>query len=225
MSNNFFNKYYIVEGNIFESGEGRRNAKSRALSYCKKHHIDYENIIEINNDTELAYYKYLCEKKSRGEIISIKTHQLEVLINGFHNCNGVFIAPMMTSIPFEYVDADGKEHYDWVVGTVIELKHYVVDSKYLFDLYNVQNNKCLTLFYLDDDGSFKEWEITEIENVRKKFRQKAHKEMLDKLFRVRELEKYDRLKKLRQEGKITENQRKELYKMEVLYSDYRQEKD
>ena len=69
MSNLFYNKYYVVGDNIFEAGEGRRNAKSRALSYCKKHHIAYEDIIEINNDTELAYYKYLCEKKSRGEII------------------------------------------------------------------------------------------------------------------------------------------------------------
>lgn len=216
MSNLFYNKYYIVEGNIFEAGEGRHNAKSRALSYCKKHHIDYETIVEIYNDTELAYYKYLCEKKSRGEILSIKTHQLETLVNGFHNCNGVFIAPMMTSIPFVYTDADGKEHYDWVVGTVIELKHHVVDSKYLFDLYNIQKNKCLTLLYLDNDGSFIEWQMDEIENVRKKFRQKEHKEMLKKLQVVRDLEKYDRLKKMRDEGKITDNQRKELYRLEEL---------
>ena len=216
MSNLFYNKYYIVEDIIFESGEGTRNAKSRALSYCKKHNISYDNIVEINNDTELAYYKYLCEKKSRGEINSIKTHQLEVLINGFHNSNGVFIAPMMTSIPFEYVDAQGKEHYDWVVGTVIELKHHVVESKYLFDLYNINNKKCLTLIYLDDDSTFQEWQLDDIENIRKKFRQKAHKEMLAKMQYIREQEKYDRLKRLRDEGKITDNQRKELYRLEVL---------
>ena len=55
MSNLFYNKYYIVEDIIFESGEGKRNAKSRALSYCKKHNISYDNIVEINNDTDLIF--------------------------------------------------------------------------------------------------------------------------------------------------------------------------
>ena len=123
---------------------------------------------------------------------------------------------MMTSIPFVYVDAQGNTHYDWVVGTVIELKSHVVDSKYLFDLHNIQNKKCLTLLYLDDDGTFKEWQLDELGNVRKKFTAKAHKEMLKELDKVRQCEKYDRLKRLRDEGKITDNQRKELYRLEEL---------
>ena len=208
---------YVVNDLVFENEEGKHNAKSRALNYCKKNGINTNLVMQIASEVDLAYYQLLREKKSRGEISGLELNMYFTIVQSFYNANREFIPAMMTIVPFVFTDKEGKRHYQKVVGNIKDLDGKLVDTKYMFDLHHVVQKKYLELIYLDENGSFKTWTIDEIENLRKLYRAKKHKETLAKLRQLRERQKYDRLKRLRAEGKITDNQRKELYRLEELY--------
>lgn len=208
---------YIIDDLVFENSVGKHNAKSNAVHYCKKNGINPDRIVSVKNEVELAYYRLLKERLARGEITQLDLNMYATLIQSFYNANREFIAPMLTTIPFVFTDKEGKRHYQKVVGCIKDLDCKLVDTKYLFDLHHAVEKKYLELIYLDDDGSFKTWTIDELEVLRSKYRVKKHKEALEKLRKVRDLQKFDRLKRLREEGKITDNQRKELYRLEELY--------
>ena len=208
---------YVVNDLVFDNEEGKHNAKSRALNYCKKHGINTNLVMPIANEVDLAYYQLLREKKSHGEISGLELNMYFTIVQSFYNANREFIPAMLMTVPFIFTDKNGKRHYQKVVGNLKDLDSKLVDMKYMFDFHHLVEKKHLELIYLDDNGTFKEWQITDIENLRRMYRMKKHKEVLLKLKQLRERQKFDRLKRLRDEGKITDNQRRELYRLEALY--------
>lgn len=211
------NFLYVIDDLVFENDEGKHNAKSKAIHYCNKHNIKTDLIIQMRDEVELAYYRLLCEKKSRGEVKSIETNMYATIMQSFYNANHEFIPPLNIVVPFVVKDNNGKIHYQKVISDIKDLNVYLIHVKHMFDKHNVVENKYLELIYLDDDGTFKTWTLDDFENVQAMYRLKKHKDILAKLRQLREQQKYDRLKRLRDEGKITDNQRKELYRLEDMY--------
>lgn len=211
------NYLYIVNDLVFENEEGKHNAKSRASWFCKKHGISTNTIMRVNDEVELAYYQLLRDKENRGELSRLETHSQTILVQSFYNANKEFMTAVLDTIPFVFTDSKGVRHYQYLVSCLKDLNAQLIARKYMFDMRHLVDKNYLELIYLDNDGSFKEWKLDEIETLRKMYRQKIHKEMLEKIKKIREKQKYDRLLKLREEGKITDNQRKELYRLEGIY--------
>lgn len=201
---------YIVNGIVFESNEGKHNAKRRATAYCKKNDISEGEMLEVRNEVELKYIQQLKNVKF------LSTHEKMVVQQCFNNAVGQYIPAFVIDVPFHYVDDNGI-HYEWVIGDKKELNQKLVDSKMMFDKFYVFEKYYLKLIYLDTDGTFKEFLLTDIEELRLKFRKAEHKEMLKSLAEIRARQTYDRLLKLREEGRITQSQTKALYKLEERY--------
>lgn len=205
-------RIYIVRDLVFLNQGGKYNGKRNAIVHCKKNKIDTSEIIELYSETELEYYKLLKDR----DVKSLSIHQPMLVQKGFNNANEDFIPPVMVDVPFRYIDDKGI-HYDWVVGKAYELDTRLVNSKFYFDKYYLTSDKYLRLIYKDTDGQFKEFTISETNDIRRKYQIKMHKEMLRERKALRDRQVYDRLMKLRNEGLITESQTKELYRLEELY--------
>ena len=204
---------YVVDDVVFTNEEGKSTARQRAYAHAKSNGIDKSEVLEVHNDIELDYLKQL---KARG-VRHLSTHDKVLVLQGFTNAKDQFIPPMVEDIPFHYVDDDGI-HYEWVVGSVYDLTSRLVYTKTLFDSFHrLDRDFYLRLIYIDTDGTYKEFELRDIENLRIKFNQEEHKKMLEKRRALREIQVFERLRQLRNEGRITEKQTQTLYRLEALY--------
>ena len=209
--NDMTQSMYVVGDNVF-TNDDNSNPRQRAYAYAKSNSIDKSEVLEARNDVELDYIKYLKGKGARH----LSTHDKVLVLQGFTNAKDQFIPPMVEDIPFHYIDDEGI-HYEWVVGSIYDLNNRLVYTKVLFDLFNRLEDCYLKLIYLDTDGTYKEFNINEIELLRNKFSQTEHKKMLEKRRALREIQVFERLRQLRSEGRITEKQTKTLYRLEALY--------
>ena len=210
--NDMTQSMYVVGDNVF-TNDDNSNPRQRAYAYAKSNSIDKSEVLEARNDVELDYIKYLKGKGARH----LSTHDKMLVLQGFTNAKDQFIPPMVEDIPFHYVDNEGV-HYEWVVGSVYDLTTRLVYTKALFDSFHrLDRDFYLRLIYIDTDGTYKEFELRDIENLRIKFNQEEHKKMLEKRRALREIQVFERLRQLRSEGRITEKQTKTLYRLEALY--------
>ena len=207
------NSFYLIRGMIFEKTTTKNNAYYRALNYCKKEGIDVSEIVEIYNDDELAYYKYLVEKGYQ-----VKTHTKMVLCEAFTNYNGDEIPSITLDIPFTYIDENGKTNYVFLIRVLYEIDNRLLLLKKIFDREHKDDNY-LKMVWLNVKGEYIEWKIGHYADIKKDFQSQEHMFVLAKHKAIRERQKYDRLLKLRIEGKITDNQKKELYRLEAIYGD------
>lgn len=209
------NYLYVINDMVFKNDEHKYNGKARAIAYCKRHKLDQASIVTLRNDTELAYYQRLKAREEQGEITNVATHQPYMLINGFENSNGENILPLLVDMPFQYLEK-GKYHYELVVEKVNDLTASLIYGKALFDYHYKDKGAYLKLLYVSDSGEFVEWKLEDINNVRKMFKSQSHKAILAQHKKIRDQQAYNRLIKLRDEGRISVNQRKELYRLEGI---------
>ena len=214
---NMPSKIYVVRDQVFDDSATNYTAKFMAKKYAKENDIRSEEIIELNNETQLAYYQLLCEKKSQGDITCLKVNSYYVLQDAYLNQVGDTISPLIVSVPFAYVDFDNHNHYELVVASIYDIDNSLVMTKLLLDKFLKELGGYLKLLYIDSDGTFKEWKLNDIVQVRIKLVKAEHKKMLAEQRKVRQLQQYDRLLRLRAEGKITEAQSKELYRLDEIY--------
>ena len=206
-------RIYLVRDCIFHDEDNSYKGKPSAIAYCKKYGIDPEEIVELYNDSELIYYRHLQKKVEHGDIYSVKTHQKKIIINGFTNARGENIPALVVDIPF-VVEGEGYTHYINLVTDFKSLNRYLLTDKVLFDYFFKKEQGYIRIVYEDSNG-YHDFSLDSYKKLKKEFQGEAHKRLLEQHRRVRELEKFDRLKRLRDEGKITDNQRKELYTLEA----------
>ena len=210
-------RIYLVRDCIFHDGNNTYKGKPSAIAYCKKNGIDPDEIVELYNDSELVYYRHLQEKIKRGDIISVKTHQKKIAINGFTNARGENIPALVIDIPF-VIEGEGYTHYIKLITDFKSLDRYLLYEKILFDYFFKKEEGYMRIVYQDNEGVYHNYQLDDYAKLKKEFQSEAHKKMLAEHRKIRELEKFDRLKRLRDEGKITDNQRKELYRLEEQLS-------
>jgi len=206
------NPLYLIKDMVFRNDEHKYNGKARATAYCKRHDIDPIEIVTLKNDTELAYYRHLQDKLAKGEIREMATHQSYDVTEAQKNYIGETTLVIACDVPFLYIDNDGL-HCELVIEDINEVDTKLIYQKILFD------NKFafmtyLKLLYVDKDGNFVEWKLDDIPVLRKMFTAKYRKASQEKRQQIRDQQTYDRLVQLRDEGRISVSQRKELYRLE-----------
>ena len=203
---------YVVNDLIFENQKDKYNSRARAKAYCQKNGIDDSQMLRVDNEAELYYLQQIKERN----VHFIRTHEKIVVSDGFYNAVGEFVPPLVMDIPFHYADEEGV-HYEWLVADLGDLNTKLIEEKIFFDMYHKDEGYYLKLLCLGDDNEIKAFTLDDIESLRYNFMQDQHKKTLQHLHKLRERQTYDRLKKLREEGRITESQKKALYKLEERY--------
>ena len=210
-----FHRFYWVNGTIFENSDNKVNAKGKAIRYCKENDIKQSEIYELSNESELAYLKILI---NRTDVSSIKSHEKVQLIGGFLNSNNDMIQPFNFETSFFYLENKGDQkisHFVSIIESVYDLNKAFLVAKTLFDLNNKNQQIYLEVYYLDN-GEWKEWKMGD-STLAQKDQKEQYKKMLTQKKAIRDRQKYDRLLKLRQEGKASERQLQELYRLQNVF--------
>ena len=208
-----YQSFYLIRNVIIEKENIKDNAYLRSLKYCKDNGIDRSEIVELFNDNELAFYRCLIAKGYQ-----VKTHVKTELFKSFKNFIGDEIPSITIDIPFVYIDENGDTNYAFLISSLYDIDNNLILVKKLFDKEHRDDNY-LRLVWLNNKGEYIDWKLGDYTMIAKEFRTNEHKIILAKQRAIRERQKYDRLLKLRSDGKITDNQRKELYKLEAIYGD------
>lgn len=207
-------KFYWVKGQIFENSENRANGKGKAIAYCRENGIDESEIFELSNNSELAYFEELLK---RDDIYEIKSHEKVALIGFFTNDNGDNFPPYQFETSFTYKErGTNKTHIVYILNSVYRLTKEFLLSKTLYDYSRKGSGFYLEVYYLDDEGLWKEWKVGDNE-IFAQFRKEQRKRYATQKKAIRDRQKYDRLLRLRSIGTITERQSKELYRLEKVF--------
>ena len=209
--------FYVVDDQVFKSDENKNNAKGKAIKYCRANGIAQTSILKLSNDSELEYYYYLKECERQGEIYQINSNCEVCLIGAFVNARGEQIPSLMCKVSFTYVDKKtNKPHIVYVAESIYNLNKNLMLIKTLYDLTRNDIGLSLEVYYIDENGAIVDWKIGD-KDVYIKSRKNQHQKRLIQQKAIRDRQKFDRLLKLRSDGKITENQRKELYRLEKVF--------
>ena len=219
---NMPSKLYAIGDQVFDDLTTNFTAKYLARVYAKEHKMKSSEIVELDNDTELVYYKQLREKQSLQEIRDLEVNMPYILDGAYTNAVGEEMPQLEVNIPFSYRDKENFPHFEVVVANLQQLSTSLVQTKILFDKCVLPLKAYLKLLYIDTDGTFKEWHLKEIVELRVRFVKAEHRKMLAEQRKVRQRQQYDRLLRLRAEGKITDTQTKELYKLDEIYNKEKQ---
>ena len=208
-----YQQFYWVKGQAFENTNNRMNGMGKAVNYCKENGIDTSEIYTLNNNSELAFLQDLL---NRDDIVELNCHKPVDLLKEFTNYNNEKL-PTISIVPsFDYViDKEPYRHYVKVINTPKELTREFLILKRLFD-FNSREFGYLEIYYLDDDGLWREWTYGD-NSLFINQRKKDHKQTLFEKKKLRDMQKFDRLLKLREQGKITERQLQELYRLEKVF--------
>ena len=207
-----FNKFYWVRGTIFENSENKVNAKGKAIRYCRENGIDESEIYGLSNKSELAYLETLM---NREDVSEIKSHNNALTIFKFTNANNDEIPQLDIQCSFIYKKGE-QLHLVSIVDSVYELTKLFIIQKIIIDYYGKENGIYLQVLYLDQVGNWKEWKIGD-KSLAIEERKANHKKMLTQKKAIRDRQKYDRLLKLREQGKISEKQSQELYRLQKVF--------
>lgn len=207
-------KIYYVKGKVFNENTSNKSL-AFARHYAKENNIDFKEIYELSNESEVKYLETLLE---RVNIKDILVNQKVELIKEFKNNNKDTIPPLTINVSFIFRIEGGyasQKYYVKVIDSVYDLTKQFINEKILFDCLYV-NEGYLQVMYLDKDGTWKEWKIGNIElSIQEK--KERHKKYLAQKKVIRDRQKLDRLIRLRSNGTITENQSKELYRLEKIF--------
>jgi len=208
-----FRKFYFVRGMVFEECNPRKSY-IYAKHYADLKGYSEKEIYELRNDSELNFLKELLK---RGEEIEhLSTHKQVKLIKQFTNSAGIDIQDYVFDISFFFFDRGTCEIRSvLVVDSVYELNRELKLNKTLFDYLGKESGQRLEVYYYQN-GVLKEWQIGDNDYFIQE-RKEQHKKFLAQRRAIRDSQKYDRLLKLRREGKITERQSKELYRLEKVF--------
>lgn len=206
---NYIKKFYYINGEVFDETTSQKSL-AFAKKYAKDNNLDESQIYTLVNKSELAYLKELLKREDVSYIVSNRKVEL---VKGFENYNGDTIPPLEINVSFIFQKND-KKQYVKIIDSVYELNKQFINEKILFDCLFVDNNY-LQVYYLDDD-KWVEWKIQDIAPFVKE-KKEQHKRLLAQKRAIRDRQKFDRLLKLRSEGKITERQTKELYRLEKVF--------
>ena len=212
------NVYHYVRGEIFENDYPKWNGLLKAQNYCNENNISFDEIYAVSSESEIEYLERLLIKQQDGEIYEIKSHEQVCLVGEFTNSNGDTIPNFMFQTSFTYRDKlSNKPHVIYIVDSPYEITREVRLSKMLYD-YNRRDMNCYLEILIFDSESlgFNEWKFTSNEAI-KELKIKEHKRQLAQKRAIRDRQKYDRLLKLRDEGKITERQSQELYRLDKVF--------
>lgn len=214
MSSNY-QKIYYIQGEIFREKTNKK-ALAFAKHYAKEHGYDEKDIYELSNNAEIVYLTQLLEKQEKGEVEAIFTSKRIAVLSGFENYDNEDIPELAFEISCIYREkGGGHRHYVKVVNSVYELTRELINSKILFD-YVFKDTASLEIYYPDEDNKLKKWKLTDKDIFIKEAKER-HKKKLAQMRAIRDRQKYDRLLKLRSEGKITERQSQELYRLEKVF--------
>lgn len=209
------NYIYIVGDKAFYFDGNNQSTFYQALKYSREIGLKKDEIVRIDNEDELDYYNYLRAEKGIKKVIC---HSKQELLGGFTNVVGDEISPIEVDIPFVYQDEKDTWHYEWLITSLLDVTIKLIFTKKLFDKIGTEGtNLYLKIVYLNNEGEYIEWKLDDYDQIAKDYRSEAHKKVIAQRKAMREQQRFDRLMKLREEGKITDNQRNELYKLEAKY--------
>lgn len=205
-------KIYYVKGKVFNE-ENTQKSLAFARHYAKENGIDFKDIYELSNETEVKYLEMLL---SRKDVYEIKSHEKVALIGFFKNSNNDNYPATEFETSFTYKDKlTNKVHIIFVADSVYDLNKSFILAKSIYDFTRKDSGVYLETYYLQDN-EWKEWKIGNIElSIQEK--KERHKKYLAQKKVIRDRQKYDRLIRLRSNGTITENQSKELYRLEKVF--------
>lgn len=210
-----YKKMYYIEGKIFKESTNKK-AYNFAKKYAKDNGLDEDKIYEISNTSEQAFLEYLIDEQKDKRIVGFSTHEKIELVEKFENYNHEEMPSLTMEVSFTFISSGNyKKHYVKVVDSVYELDKHFIDLKILFDYLFVEG-AYLEVYYLDDEGNWKKWNIKD-KDLFIKERKEQHKKKLAQMRAIRGRQTYDRLLRLRSEGKATERQLQKLYELEKVY--------
>ena len=208
--------YHFIRGQLFYNDYPKWNGLSKAKKYCHDNNIDESEIYALSNDSEEAYLYDLLARQERGEVYEIKSHEQVCLVGEFKNSNNDVIPNFLFQTSFTYRDSKTNKPHIVYISPSIYIKRELILEKTLYDREHWLADCYLEVYYLDESHTFKEWKISDKEAI-KELKKKEHQRLLAQKRAIRDRQKFDRLLKLRAEGKITERQTKELYRLEKAY--------
>lgn len=207
-------KFYYVRGEIFENSGGRYNAKGKALRYCKENNIDTSEIYELYNNSELAFLEELLGDEN---IDQVRSHNKIICTRTFKNANKDEIPSYEIDTTFTYREKEKeKTHLVAIINSAYDITKQFILEKSMLDFFLQDVGYYLEVYYLDDEGVWKEWKIGD-NTLSIKARQERKKRYVAQKKVIRDRQKFDRLLKLREQGKITERQSQELYRLEKVF--------
>ena len=201
--------FYYVNGEIFKNTDNKFNGLEKAKRYCKDNNIQESEIKSFANESELRYYKKVCYTEDYKHL---ETRPKITLIKEFNNFNGDNIPSLTFEPSFAYQDKDLHWHYIVIPKSIFEIDKELINTKILFDYLNKECSY-LEVFLENPHGVFEEWKC-DLLDFFKQAKKEIAKVKKGNLKELNESLKYDRLLRLRNEGKITKTQSKELYKLE-----------
>ena len=207
---NYIKKFYYINGEVFDETTSQKSL-AFAKKYAKDNNLNESQIYTLVNKSELAYLKELLK---REDVSEIETHKNCLTIFQFTNANGDTMPTLDIQCSFKYKE-NGNFQFVAVIDSVYELTKLFVLQKTLVDFYGKDNGWYLKVLYLEN-GEWQEWKIQDIAPFVKE-KKEQHKRLLAQKRAIRDRQKYDRLLRLRKEGKITEKQSQELYRLEKVF--------
>ena len=206
--------FYYVRGQEFHNENYKPLGKPKAIHYCRVNGISEDEIYELSNNVEREFLEALLK---RDDIYEIKSHEEVCLVGQFVNSSGETIPNYMFQTSFTYREEEtNKVHFIFVANNQYKITKELALAKTLFDKELAYCDCCLEVYYQDENKNFKEWHIGD-NAVFIQARKEERKQRLAQKKEIRDRQRFDRLLKLRSEGKITETQTQELYKLEKVY--------
>lgn len=201
--------FYYVNGEIFKNTDNKFNGLEKAKRYCEEHSLPTSEIHAFTNESELRYFLQIWCREGYSEL---QTHPKIELLKTFTN----YVGDQIPSLTFEpsmtYRDKDNQWHYILIPKSIFQVNKELINIKILFDYLN-KGTAHLEILIEQSKGEFVVWKCNDLEMF-KQAKKEIAKVKKGNLKELSESLKYERLLRLRSEGKITKTQSKELYKLE-----------
>lgn len=128
-------KVWFLNGNKFQSDEGMKNGKQKAIAYARTHMLDEKDIKEFDSEMEFKRFLFLKKKLDNGEIRELKDHFNFQLLPAYVSANGVPHEELLYEADFFYYDVVGGryvvEDVKGFMEDVFRVKWKLFDFKFL----------------------------------------------------------------------------------------------
>ena len=127
-------KVWWLDDIKFQSDEGCKNGKQKAIAYARTHMLDEKDIKEFDSEMEYKRFLYLSNRKKNGEIIGLKDHFNFMLLPAYTSAENVPHEELLYEADFYYYDvAEGRYVVEDVKGLmedVFRVKWKLFDYKF-----------------------------------------------------------------------------------------------
>lgn len=198
-------KVYYVAGIGFESDKGTKNGMEKAKNYCFENHLNTNDIIVFDSETEYLRYLYLKNQEMIGNVANISIHQLFPVLSAFDSAIGKHHEALEYEADFVYTDLKrNRKVVEDVKGSKYSIEEVFYVKWKVFDLRYKKENLAIEVAMLKD---------------RKKYLDSASWYSLDDISTIKSMKNIRTTKKLEELKKLKEAETSRL-KLEKVKEKY-----